>query len=213
MMSGSADECVSTCREATGWRSQFAHPRGWRGWIVGQLLATKNRERSLWVLPLLDLQPHHHVLEIGFGPGVDIRRAAERVPNGFVAGIDHSETMVRQASARNAAAIRAGRVELRRGTASELPYAPESFDVVFGINVAQFWDSQVQVAGEIRRVLKTGGHVALIVQPRNKGANEGTADEVGAMLMHTLTAAGFRDVRLERKRMRPVSTVCAIGRK
>src|SRR5271168_4473975 len=115
--------------------SQFTHPRGWVGWLVGQLLAVKNKERSLWVLTLLDLRPTDRVLEIGFGPGADIQRVAARVPQGSVAGVDHSEAMVRQASSRNAEFVRDHRVELSQGVASELPYASDSFDLVFAINV------------------------------------------------------------------------------
>jgi ubiquinone/menaquinone biosynthesis C-methylase UbiE len=41
--------------------------------------------------------------------------------DGF-AGIDHSPEMVEQARRRNAAAIRAGRVEIVHGTVAALPY-------------------------------------------------------------------------------------------
>jgi hypothetical protein len=68
------------------WYSQFRYPQGWRGWIVGHILAINNRERSHWVLSLLDLQPQHHVLEIGFGPGVDIRRVGRCASAGFCCG-------------------------------------------------------------------------------------------------------------------------------
>ena len=50
------------------------------------------------------------MLEIGFGPGADSRRASQQAA--FVAGVDHSDVMVKQASKRNASAIREGRVEL-----------------------------------------------------------------------------------------------------
>jgi ubiquinone/menaquinone biosynthesis C-methylase UbiE len=174
-------------------------------------MAIKNKERSLWVLSLLNLEPADRVLEIGFGPGVDIRRVAERVPMGLVAGIDHSEAMLRQAMRRNKEAIDAGQVELRQGTASHLPFASDSFDVAFAINVAQHWDSTLDAAGEIRRILKPGRLVALAVQPLNKGATEETAHQIGQALVEALIAAGFRSVKLEHCPMKPVSTVCALG--
>jgi len=211
MLQETTEKPIPTCRSTGGWRSQFGHPRGWRGWVVGQLMAIKNKERSLWILSLLNLEPADRVLEIGFGPGVDIRRVAERVPMGLVAGIDHSEAMLRQAMRRNKEAIDAGRVELRQGTASHLPFASDSFDVAFAINVAQHWDSTLDAAGEIRRVLKPGGLVALAVQPRNKGATEETAHQIGQTLVEALIAAGFRSVRLEHRPMKPVSTVCALA--
>jgi ubiquinone/menaquinone biosynthesis C-methylase UbiE len=153
MLQEKIEKPVPTCRDDSGWRSQFGRPRGWRGWVAGQLMAIQNKERSLWVLSLLKLHPEDHVLEIGFGSGMDIRRVAGRVPKGFVAGIDPSEVMLRQAMRRNKEAIRAGRVELRQGTASLLPYPTDSFNAVFAINVAQHWDSTLDAAEEVRRVL------------------------------------------------------------
>ena len=96
--------------------SQFAHPEGWVGRFVGMILALKNRERNAWTISMLDIQPDDQVLEIGFGPGQAIQEVAKLTPNGFVAGIDLSETMVAQASKRNAAAIRSGRVLLQQGS-------------------------------------------------------------------------------------------------
>lgn len=193
------------------WYNQFRFPQGWRGWLVGHLMAAKNRSRSLWVLSLLDLCPGYRVLEIGFGSGVDIRRVAAMLPGGLVAGVDQSQTMLRQASRRNLRSIQAGRVDLRQGIADHLPYPSASFDRVYAINIAQFWASPVDTCRELHRVLKPAGVVFLAVQPRNRGANERDADRVGESLRASLSEAGFTSVRLERHAMRPVSTVCAIG--
>jgi ubiquinone/menaquinone biosynthesis C-methylase UbiE len=210
MLQETTDKTTAACRPDAGWRSQFGHPRGWLGRLAGHLMTIRNKKRSLWVLSLLDLRPTDRVLEVGFGSGADIRRAAGRVPAGFVAGIDHSEVMVRQASRRNAAAIRSGRVELRQGSASRLPYASNSFDTVFAINVAQFWDTEEPVR-EIHRVLKTGGRAAFAVQPRSKGATEETAHKTGQSLAEAMTAAGFEKVKINRLPLKPVSTVCVVG--
>jgi ubiquinone/menaquinone biosynthesis C-methylase UbiE len=193
------------------WRSQFVHPRGWMGAVTGLLLSFKNRERSLWVIPLLGLRATDRVLEIGYGPGMDIRRVAVLARDGFVAGIDQSDVMLRQASRRNAAAIRKGRVDLRVGHASALPYPDGSFDVVFAINVAQFWKDPAHTAAGIHRVLKPGGRIGLAVQPRNKDATEQTATETGIKLQAALRQAGFQQIRVERKLIKPVSTVCVLG--
>ncbi len=211
MLQQATESPVPKSANKSGWMSQFSNPRGWRGWVVGQLMAIKNRKRSLWVLSLLELRSADRVLEIGFGSGADIRRVAARIPEGFVLGIDHSEAMVRLAASKNARAIGAGHVTLRHGSASNLTYESNSFDAVYSINVAQFWDKPVEVAREIRRVLKPGGQVALAIQPRNKGATEATVLETGERLVEALSAAGFSPVRLERKLLQPVSVVCALA--
>jgi ubiquinone/menaquinone biosynthesis C-methylase UbiE len=189
---------------------QFSKPTGTLGVMVGYALAFKNRERSEWVASLLDLKPHERVLEIGFGPGTDIARAS--LAAAFVAGVDHSETMVQQASGRNREAIRDRRVDLRLGSASQLPFPDAQFDCVFAINSAQFWKDLPKPLAEIARVLKPGGRVLLAVQPRNKGATEETARQVGFGLSKALTAAGFEDVYCEFRPMRPVPTAAVLGR-
>lgn len=193
------------------WRSQFVKPTGALGWVVGHAMAFKNRERSEWVFSLLDLKPVESVLEIGFGPGADVVRASQAAA--FVAGVDHSDVMLRQASGRNREAIRAGRVDLRLGVAAQLPFRDAEFDCVFAINSAQFWKDSVKTFTEVGRVLKPGGRILLAVQPRNKGATEETTRQVGIGLAKALTAAGFENVHSEFKEMRPVATVCVQGRR
>ena len=192
----------------TGWRSQFARPHGLLGWLAGHLLAVKNRRRSEWVLSLLDTRAGEHVLEIGFGPGVDVLRISELVEHGFVAGIDPSREMVRQAAKRNALMVEAGLVELLCTSAERIPYPANSFDKVFAINSLQFCSDLPRVLHEIRRVLKPGGVLTAAIQPRSPGATERTVDQVEAALRNSLDEGDFSWLRRERKLMKPVSCVC-----
>jgi SAM-dependent methyltransferase len=192
----------------TGWRRHFARPSGVLGWLVGHLLALKNRRRSEWVLSLLNVRPGDHVLEIGFGPGVDTLRASEQVEHGFVAGIDPSREMVRQASRRNAVGVEAGLVELLCASAERIPYPANSFDKVFAINSLQFCEDLPRALREIGRVLKPGGAVSVAIQPRLPGATERHVDAVDAALQSSLREAGFSALTRRRKMMKPVSCVC-----
>jgi len=181
------------------------------GWIAGQLMAMRNGHRSEWVFSLLDLKPTDHVLEIGFGSGTDIARASRSAA--FVAGVDHSDVMLRMASKRNAQAIAAGRVKLELGSAGQLPFPEAQFDRIFAINSAQFWKDSVKTLTEVRRVLKPSGWLALAVQPRSKNATEETTRQAGIGLSKSLTAAGFEDVHSEMQHMPPVPTVCVLARR
>lgn len=206
------DTCLTQVSGAagcqTGWRRHFARPSGVLGWLAGHLLALKNRRRSQWVLSLLNVQPGDHVLEIGFGPGVDILRVSEQVEHGFVAGIDPSREMMRQAKRRNAVAVEAGLVELLCAPAERIPYPAESFDKVFAINSLQFCGDLPRALHEIGRVLKPGGAVCVAVQPRLPGATERHVDSVDAALQSSLREAGFTRLARERKMMKPVSCAC-----
>ena len=191
--------------------SQFAKPTGMAGWMAGHLMAMRNGNRSMWVFSLLDLKPTDRVLEIGFGPGADIARASAAAA--FVAGVDHSDVMLEQASRRNTQAVREGRVKLQLGSAVQLAFPDSQFDKVFAINSAQFWKEMPKALLEISRVLKPDGWLALAVQPRSKNATDETARQVGISLSKSMIAAGFEEVHSEFHEMRPVATVCVLGRR
>ena len=93
-------------------RTQFGRPAGLLGHIAGKIMAftPSNKDRIHWTISLLDIKPDDRLLEIGFGPGYAIEIVSKMVPKGFIAGIDHSEVMVRHAAKRNARAIREGKV-------------------------------------------------------------------------------------------------------
>jgi ubiquinone/menaquinone biosynthesis C-methylase UbiE len=192
-------------------REQLGNPSGWLGDLVGRVMATSNAARSRWVLAQLGLEPPHHVLEVGFGPGVDIERAAERVKEGIVAGVDHSPTMLKMASARNAAAIDAGRVHLEVASVARLPFFNQTFDRIFSINCVQFWPDLRGGLDELRRVLKPGGRVAVAIQPRQRGATRADSLAWRDRLETAMRAAGYADVEPLLGRTRPVATACVLG--
>lgn len=192
---------------------QFGNPSGLLGVIAGLIMQVRpsNRERNARTLELLDLRPEDFVLEVGFGPGVSIARAAQLASSGRVVGIDRSPLMLRQATRRNAKAIAAGRVELRLGSAERLPELAVRFDKVFAVNVYMFWDDAVAVLRGLRDVMRPGGEIAL-TQPRRAGAT-GDDTRAGAERMATsLRDAGFVEVRAELLVMSPVDAACVLGR-
>jgi SAM-dependent methyltransferase len=194
-------------------RAQFGRPEGVWGSVAGRIMARtpSNNERIQWTLELLDVKPSDRILEIGFGPGVAIALASKLAPNGFVAGVDHSEVMVRQASTRNAQALREGRARLLLGSASTLPRFDSPFDKIFTINSIHFWSKPVDSLRQLRGMLKPGGLIAVTVQPRSRSATHETTNLVGEDLLSYLQQAGFTGCRLEVRRAKPVSVACALG--
>jgi SAM-dependent methyltransferase len=194
-------------------RSQFGRPTGFWGSIAGRIMArsASNNDRSRWTISLLDIQRHDRLLEIGFGPGIAIELATKMATEGFIAGIDHSEVMVRQAAKRNAAAIREGKVELYLGSASKLPTFDQPFDKIFTINSIHFWADPIDRLKELRALLRPGGMIAVVIQPRSRSATDATTRLVGEELVANLQRAGFVNCRLEIKQIAPVSVACAIG--
>ncbi len=185
------------------WR-QYGKPRGWFGKIIGNGMAQGNMYDASWTISLLDIRPESRVLEIGFGPGVSTQLASERASKGFVAGIDHSETMVQLARRRNAAAIQAGRIDLKPCDVASLPYPDDSFDTAFSIHSIYFWRKPLDCLKELRRVLKPGGLLAITIKPKDKwneqqrrGGSELATLYSGSDLTALFSEAGFRDVRVQ----------------
>jgi ubiquinone/menaquinone biosynthesis C-methylase UbiE len=196
-------------------RDQFGRPAGLWGDVMGRIMACtpSNMERTRWTISLLDIKPSDRLLEIGFGPGFAIKLASGIASEGFVAGVDHSEVMVRHASRRNAGALRDGKVELLLGSASKLPKFDEPFDKIFTINSIHFWPEPVDCLKELGKLLKPGGLIAVTLQPRSRSATDATTQEVGKEVAKNLALAGFSQVRLEIKKLKPVAAACAIGTK
>jgi ubiquinone/menaquinone biosynthesis C-methylase UbiE len=166
----------------------FGRPKGVLGWLGGVIMARVNRDAAAQIIEMLDVRPEDKVLEVGFGPGVAIQLLLHRVPAGSVAGIDYSQEMVRQAAARNAAALRERRVDLRYGSVERLPFADETFDKALAINSMQTWPDARAGLREIQRVLKHGGNVALGFTVNSGQPKEGVAE--------SLAAAGFAQARI-----------------
>jgi SAM-dependent methyltransferase len=192
--------------------TQFHRPHGIGGRAAAWVMAhrSSNRERNLWAVSLLDVQPGERVLELGFGPGIAIGELARRAGEGLVAGIDHSELMVRQARRRNAAAVRAGQVDLRLGSLEELPDFGPAFDAILAVNSLHFTGDPVGVLRALRRVLRPGGRIAIASQPRCPGATAETSAESGRQIAAGLESAGFSEVRVETLPLDP-PVVCARG--
>lgn len=192
--------------------AQFRRPSGFWGPLVGWIMASRssNRRRNAWAVSLLDVQRCDRVLEIGFGPGVAIQEISRIAVDGYVCGLDHSAQMLRQARRRNAAAIQAGRVDLRLGSVESLPVFAAPFDRVLAVNTMMFWDRPAGVLEQLRGLLRAGGRIAVAHQPRGPGATDATAATRGEEIAAQLRRAGFSDVRLETMRLKP-AVVCAMG--
>jgi SAM-dependent methyltransferase len=190
---------------------QFKHPNGVLGRLAAWIMAHRNVRRNVWVVSLLGIEPHHHVLEVGCGPGVALEQAAELARRGRVVGVDHSELMVRIAAKRNAAALATGRVEVVHQTAEAAANRGERFDCVYAVNVAQFWDAPAKTLEALRTAMTPRGTIGIALQPRNRGATDQDAERAARRYEQLLNEAGFVEVRVERLALRPM-VICALGR-
>jgi ubiquinone/menaquinone biosynthesis C-methylase UbiE len=176
-------------------------PTGLLGRLIGYIMSAETATANEEALTLLDLQPSDRLLEVGFGHGRTIERAATALATGFIAGIDLSEEMVRMAERRCRRLIRHGKVALKVGNSDHLPFPDQYFDKALSVHTVYFWADPEAHLLEIRRVLADGGRLVLGFHSReDKMAADFpasvytfyTADEVGGLL----EASGFERVHL-----------------
>jgi len=205
----------STGCKASSLTSQFACPTGLLGGGVGRLMAVKNAKMNKFAVEMLDVQPDDQALEIGFGHGRTIRMMAERAKAGFVAGVDLSDVMARQAAKYNLDLIVSGRVELCQGSVANLPYEYGRFTKALAVNNYQFWPNSELNLVEIHRVLRDGGLLVICLRMHSTNrfalAPGFTEDEV-ADVAGLARWVGFRDIRIVKRDVGREAT-CVIARR
>jgi trans-aconitate methyltransferase len=192
---------------------QFRRPEGMLGSLAGMIMSSRpsNVARNQWTVDLLDLQPQDRVLEIGFGPGLGIQRAALHVTEGLIVGIDHSDVMLRQASNRNAATIAAGKVKLFMGSLEDLPPGELPFTKIFSANVVQFWSDPVAEFKKLRSMLFSGGMLASTYMPRNKNASNAHGRAKAEEIAQQLREAAFDSVKINELSMQPLCAYSVVA--
>jgi arsenite methyltransferase len=119
----------------------------------------------------LPLRGDEQVLDVGCGRGLLLLEAAKQLPRGRATGLDLWSTVDQSGNAaaathRNAAlAGVTDRVQIDTGDMRKMPYADASFDVIISslaIHNLPTKADRVQAIGEIARVLKPDGRIALL---------------------------------------------------
>ena len=186
-----------------------AHPVGSPGFFAD--LDQYHFEKLHHLLRLVDFGGYadRRVLEVGCGAGTDLARFA--TGGALVSGVDLSSSAI--ALARQNFEHQGLRADLREADGEHLPFADDTFDLVFAHGVVQYTTNPQRLVDECRRVLKPGGEAVFQVYNRISWLNglsklmKVPLEHEDAPVLLKYSAAefrsllkGFRDVRIVEER-------------
>ena len=174
-----------------------------------------------WGLQHVRIKENFAILDVGCGGGRTIQKLAALATQGKVYGVDYAEGSVAASRARNAQLIQAGRVEIKPGSVSQLPFPDNQFDLVTAVETQYYWPDLVKDMQEILRVLKPGGTLLVIAESYKKGAYNAIQQPVMKLLKSSnlglddhrqlFSAAGYTDIQVFEERAK--GWFCGSGQK
>lgn len=204
---------MATLEHLVQWQLETSSAEAYERYLVPLFFAPGAEH----LIELTRLQPGERVMDVATGTGIVARRAAARVgADGAVVGLDLNAGML-DVARKEASGIRPA-IEWRQGNAADLPFADESFDVVFCQQALQFFPDRPAALREMHRVLAPRGRLGLNVlrslahNPAYLLLADALARHVGeeaaammrspfsslstAELRDLVSDAGFREVRI-----------------
>jgi ubiquinone/menaquinone biosynthesis C-methylase UbiE len=123
-------------------------------------LHSRRRRATVELAELLAPKPGDRVVDVGSGLGGPARYLA-KVHGCRVTGIDLTAEFVGAATALARLTGLSDRVDFQQGSALQLPFANDTFDLAWSQNVAMNIADRQRYYGEMHRVLKPGGRLAI----------------------------------------------------
>ena len=123
------------------------YDRRWAFYIHQSIGATLN---------YLNIEPPHRILDLGCGTGRLLHDLSSRFPEAQLVGLDFSQEMLNIAQERLSDGV-----ELQVGSADNLSFLDQSFDLVISTSAFHYFPNPVIAIQEATRVLKTGGTLVI----------------------------------------------------
>lgn len=184
--------------------NQCARPEGSLGRAMLCFMNYTHAPLTNWGLKLVNVQDGWTMLDVGCGGGFTIRRLLKRSKDAQVYGIDISEESVTKARQVNAEVLDK-QVYVTQGSAEQLPYNDEMFDLVTAVETVYFWPNLPDCLQEVRRVLKPGGKFAIMVEVVDSDSKwtsivDGMTAYTPEQLKTLLDDAGFIQTEIHHKK-------------
>jgi SAM-dependent methyltransferase len=201
--------------------NQVRRPTKWVGRFFLWTMNMSHSGLTEWGLQHVHIGKNFSILDVGCGGGRTVQKLAAVATEGRVSGIDYSVGSVDAARATNAQLIRAGRVEIRQASVSQLPFPDATFDLVTAVETHYYWPDLASDLQEILRVVKPGG-ASIVIAETYKGGRHDLLQRPAMRLLRAaflsadehrewFASAGFTDVQVLEERSH--GWICVIGRR
>jgi ubiquinone/menaquinone biosynthesis C-methylase UbiE len=180
---------------------------GVAGLIAALSMAFGRKGDARLVVRLSGIESDDVVVDVGCGPGVAVRYAAQL--GATVTGIDPAPVMLRVSGLLTR---RPEKVRYTEGVAEAIPLPDQSASVIWSIATVHHWSDIDAGLREVRRVLLPGGRLVAIerrAQPGSRG--HASHDEQATAFADRCCELDFTDVHLDRTTMGHRSTVSVIA--
>jgi len=172
------------------------------------------------IVELASIKEGYKVLDIGCGTGTLVIYEKRRVKDkGYVAGIDVSSKILKLSKKK----IAKEDIDLKIGSIEKIPYEDDFFDVITCSMVTHHLSSEEKKKGfsEVYRALKPRGHFLLvdIGKPTNLTKKiflkpfgyimKSMKDNINGRLPYLLREAGFRQVKIVKKKRNYIDFISA----
>jgi SAM-dependent methyltransferase len=204
--------------------NQFRRPTGWLGRFNLRAMNKRHSELTDWGLTHVSIGSRDTILDIGCGGGRTVQKLAARATDGRVYGVDFSDASVAVASRLNRRDIEQGRVDIRLGSVSHLPFAGGMFDLATAVETHFYWPDLPADMREVLRVLKPGGTLLIIAEAYKGGKHDKTMQRFAAAMgplgyshldvaehRQLLIQSGYANVEVVEDYNR--GWICAVGRR
>jgi ubiquinone/menaquinone biosynthesis C-methylase UbiE len=201
--------------------NQVRKPTKWVGRFFVWMMNMSHSGVTDWGLKHVQIEEHFTVLDVGCGGGRTIEKLAALATKGIVCGVDYASGSVAASRAKNAQLIQDGRVEIKQGSVSQLPFPESKFDLVTAVETQYYWPDLVKDMQETLRVVKPGGTLLVIAESYKQGALNALQRPVMKLLRSTnlgvddqrelFSAAGYTDIQIFEERAK--GWICAMGKK